>query len=237
MSETASSRRAIGLIVPSSNRVVERVAGRILAEHPDIDCCIVRVPYGAIVSDGPSPAYRLHPFDNAATLLADAGVDAISWNATRGATLGFDGDRELCRRIESRTGIPAVTTALATVDLLLAEPSRRIGFVTQGNETESLDILRQFRSQGVEIVDHSWLGIVDNLHAAQISGNTLLKVIRNLAAGSSLDTIVVWSTNLPGHAARLSEHTAAAFTILDSAEIGINAALGRISEQNLASPT
>lgn len=230
MSETTSSRRAIGLIVPSSNRVVERVVGQLLAGYPDIDCCIARVPYDSIVGASSIPAYRLEPFDTAATLLADAGVDAICWNATRGAALGFDVDRDLCRRIEDRTGIPAVTTSLATVGLLIAEPRKRIGFVTQGDEAESLDILGRFRSQGVDIVDHSWLGIVNNLDAAHLGCRTLLAEARDLAARSSLDTIVVWSTNLPGYAARLSEY-AAAFTILDSAEIGILAALSSAAER------
>ncbi|CAN7254803.1 hypothetical protein LJR090_001251 [Bosea sp. LjRoot90] len=230
MSEIASSRRAIGLIVPSSNRVVERVAGQLLAGYPDIDCCIARVPYGGIVGAGSIPAYRLEPFDTAATLLADAGVDAICWNATRGAALGFDADRDLCRRIEDRTGIPAVTTSLAAVELLIAEPSRRIGFVTQGDEAESLDILRRFRSQGIDIVDHSWLGIVNNLDAARVGCRTLLAEVQDLAARSSLDTVVIWSTNLSGYAARLSEHDAA-FTILDSAEIGIIAALSSAAER------
>lgn len=223
MSETACSRRAIGLIVPSSNRVVERVAGQMLAGHPNIDCCIARVPYGGIVETGTAPGYRLEPFDGAAMLLADAGVDVICWNATRGAALGFDADRELCRRIEDRTGIPAVTTSLAAVALLTAAAEKRIGFVTQGDEIESLDILERFRSQGVDIIDHSWLGIVDNLDAAYVGSDTLLAKARDLAARSSLDTVMFWSTNLSGYAARLSP--AADFGILDSAEIGIRAAL------------
>lgn len=228
MPETASSCRAIGLIVPSSNRVVERVAAQILAVYPSIDCCIARVPYGGILQAGSTLLYRHEPFDTAAMLLADAGVDAICWNATRGAALGFEADRELCRRIEDRTGVPAVTTSLATLGLLLAESSKKIGFITQGDEVESLDILSKFRLQGVEIVDHSWLGIVSNLNAAHLGAATLLTQARELAARSSLDIVVIWSTNLSGRVARLREPSPA-FTILDSAEIGINAALSGIS--------
>ncbi|MDX3808987.1 MAG: Asp/Glu/hydantoin racemase, partial [Bosea sp. (in: a-proteobacteria)] len=69
-----------------------------LATHPEIDLCVARVPYGGIVEDGAPPRYRLETFDTAADLLADAGVDVMCWNATRGAMLGFAPDRELCQR-------------------------------------------------------------------------------------------------------------------------------------------
>lgn len=225
MSEIASSRRAIGLIVPSSNRVVERVASRLLTGSAEIDFCIARVPYGGIVGAGPTGGYRLEPFDTAAMLLAEAGVDTICWNATRGAALGFAIDIELCRRIEDKTGIPAVTTSLATAELLREEPRRRVGLITQGDEAESLHVAGQFRAQGVDIVDHLWLGIASNLDAAHLGDDTLLTEARTLAARSGPDTILVWSTNLSGYAARLAADTASGLTILDAAEIGIIAAL------------
>jgi maleate isomerase len=233
MSETASPRRAIGLIVPSSNRVVERVASLVLARRPDVDCCIARVPYGGILAEG-GAGYQFEPFDRGALLLADAGVDAICWNATRGAVLGFAVDRELCRRIGDNTGIPAVTTALATIEILLGNPEKRVGLITQGDEAESLDVVRQFRSQGAEIVDHLWLGIANNLDAAYLGGNALLREARTLANRSSLDTVLIWSTNLSGYAARLAADDAAGFAILDSAEIGLNAALASADARHRA---
>jgi maleate isomerase len=172
-----------------------------------------------------APGYQLEPFDRAAMLLADAGVDAICWNATRGAALGFAVDHELCRWIQDTTGIPAVTTSLATVEILLQAPQKRIGLITQGDAAESLDVVAQFRSQGAEITDHLWLGIANNLDAASLGGDTLLTEARTLADRSSLDTVLIWSTNLSGYAARLADDDAADFTILDSAEIGLNAAL------------
>ncbi|MGO4671793.1 hypothetical protein AB4Z40_02755 [Bosea sp. 2YAB26] len=225
MPETASARRAIGLIVPSSNRVVERVAARLLAGTPEIDCCIARVPYDGIVAAAPAAGYRLEPFDTAAMLLEEARVDTICWNATRGAALGFAADRDLCRRIEDKTGIPAVTTALATLALLGAEPGRRVGLITQGDEAESLHVAGQFRRGDVDIREHLWLGITNNLDAAHLTGDRLLAEARTLAARSRLDTILVWSTNLSGYAAGLAADPASDPAILDAAEIGINAAL------------
>ena len=49
----------------------------------------------------------------AARLLADAHVDLVCWNGSKGGELGFDRDRELCRRITDELGIPSVTSVLA----------------------------------------------------------------------------------------------------------------------------
>lgn len=232
MSRREYRRRAVGVIVPSSNRVVERVATRMLSGQSEVDLCIARVPYGGIVDGDTRPRYRLEVFDTAAALLADAGVDVICWNATRGAMLGFDPDRELCRRIEGRTGIATVTTALGTLERLRDRARDRIGFITQGDEAEAAEVSVRFRSEGVEITSRSWLDIVHNLDAAQIDPGELLARIEKLASGSALDTVVVWSTNLPGFAARLAGPAAGSLNILDSAEIGMRSALDCLNRRH-----
>ncbi|RYE34567.1 MAG: hypothetical protein EOP23_04525 [Hyphomicrobiales bacterium] len=233
MSQREHKRRAIGMIVPSSNRVVERVATRMLATHPDIDLCVARVPYGGIVEGDACPRYRLETFDAAAALLADAGVDVMCWNATRGAILGFAPDRELCQRIEHRTGIAAVTTAIATLELLAKRGGERIGFITQGDESEAAEVSQRFRSEGVDVAAQSWLGIVHNLDAARFDPDELLARIDDLATRSSLDTVVVWSTNLPGFAARLGAPPAWSVEVLDSAEIGVQVALDSLNRRHI----
>ncbi len=66
----------------------------------------------------------------AAQLLADAHVELICWNGSKGGELGFDRDRLLCKRIEDEFGIPAVTSVLALDSLLQAAGIARIAFVT-----------------------------------------------------------------------------------------------------------
>ncbi len=203
-----------------------------LSGQPEVDLCIARVPYGGIVDGGARPRYRLEVFDTAAALLADAGVDVICWNATRGAMLGFDPDRELCRRLEGRTGIATVTTALGTLERLRNRGRDRIGFITQGDEAEAAEVSARFRSEGVEIASRSWLGIVHNLDAAHIDPGALLARIEELASGSALDTVVVWSTNLPGFAAQLAGPATGSLNILDAAEIGMRTALDSLNRRH-----
>lgn len=227
MAGAVQSRRALGLIVPSSNRMVERVAAAVLAGRPDLDGCIARVPYSGIVAaDGAH--YLAGPFDNAADLLADAGVGVICWNATRGAALGFEEDRALCARIERRTGVPAVTTALAALEMLRARAGRRLGLLTQGDERESAEVAARFGAQGVAVAGHDWLGIVDNLAAASVPAELLLAKARALAARDRLDDVLVWSTNLAGFQAGLAVGADDVLTLLDSAWIGLSASIAAI---------
>ena len=90
MHRIAPGPKAIGVILPSSNRVVERVTQAALSALPGVDACFARVPYGGHPQDG----YDTAPFVAAATMLAEAGADAGCWNATRGAGLGFDLEHE-----------------------------------------------------------------------------------------------------------------------------------------------
>ena len=75
-----------GVMLPSSNRTVERVAHAIRQDRPELDICMTRVPYDGHPTDG----YELESFRRATRLLSDTRPDVILWNATRGAMLGFD---------------------------------------------------------------------------------------------------------------------------------------------------
>jgi len=70
-------------------------------------------------------------------MLSDARVEAICWNATRGALSGFDPDRRLCAELQDLTGIPVTTTALAARDTLHARGVSRIAILAPGDRRET----------------------------------------------------------------------------------------------------
>lgn len=219
------AERAIGTILPSSNRVVERVTAAVLADHPDIDACFARISYHGDSKGQPSDGYDLVAFADAAALLAHAGVGVICWNGTRGAALGFDPDRRLCDAIGERTGVPALTTALATLDVLKSAGLRRIALVAQGSERESAVIAAQFARQGIVVAAGQHLDIFDNFAAATTPERVLEKHVETLARQRNCDAVLIWSTNLPGY--RLTRDSVSRFglPVLDSATIGIESAL------------
>ena len=74
---------AIGTILPSSNRVVERTTAAILRHLPEVDGCFARIPYAPDGSGQPQGAYDGASYAVAAGLLAHAGVGAVCWMLTR----------------------------------------------------------------------------------------------------------------------------------------------------------
>ena len=215
--------RAIGTILPSSNRVVERTTQAVLASHPDIDACFARISYHGHGRGQPADGYDLDAFVAAGEMLGHAQVGVICWNGTRGAALGFEPDRRLCDRLSERTGLPAVTTALATVELVRRLGIGRVAIVLQGTAAEGEVIAEQFRRQGVEIGSRTALGITDNFAAARIPPATLARHVEAVAERRDADAVLIWSTNLPGHA--VGGTIGRPLRLLDSATIGVTAAL------------
>lgn len=212
---------ALGVILPSSNRVVERVTHAMLRDCPGVDACFSRVPYAGHPADG----YDLPPFLQAAALLSQARPGVILWNATRGALLGFEPDRQLCTLVTRETGIPCMTTALATVDMLRGRGLRRIGLLSQGDAAEAARLTETFAREGIVIAGGQYLDITDNFQAADVSAVEIAARSTAIAGQPGLDAVLVWSTNLNGHdiAGQLSRDLGV--PVLDSTTIGAAAAL------------
>lgn len=214
---------ALGVILPSSNRVVERVTKSILDDFPGVDACFARVPYEGHPADG----YQVEPFLQSAELLADARAGIILWNATRGALLGFEPDRALCAMIEQETGIPATTTALETTALLAALGLTNIALLQQGDLREGEHLDRSFARQGITITARRDLGIRDNFEASVVSPDDIVQLSSALAT-SRPDAILIWSTNLDGHSLTRTLSAQLGIPVFDSGAIGTMAALRKL---------
>ena len=209
---------ALGVILPSSNRVVERATEARLAGLPAA-ACYARVPYGAMLK---GEAYDESVFLTAADLLADAGVAALCWNATRGAALGFTPDERLCAAVTRRTGLPMVTTALAARTRIHRDGYRRLGLVVQGGPEEAELVGARFVQAGIAIGVTRTLGITENRLAAAVSPSRLEEAARDAARAS--EAVLIWSTNLPGW--RLPA-TLDGVPLLDATSLGTEALLAQ----------
>src|SRR6476469_363686 len=111
---------AVGTITPSGNRTVEKVMQRLCAELDGVVPLFTRIPVHGATSPEAAPGgpYAWPVMEAAAALLAHAAPAALCWNGSKGGDYGFDVDVALCERITGWTGLPAVTSALATLDLL-----------------------------------------------------------------------------------------------------------------------
>ncbi|MDR6955396.1 maleate isomerase [Ancylobacter sp. 3268] len=188
-------RAALGMITPSANLVVERVTCAILSDFPEVSAHFSRTPvFGA---------RDLHPDDydwdgmlGAARLLAQARPDVIVWNGSKGATLGFSADRELCRRVTEQTGIPATTSTLALEAALGSLGAHRIAVVAPYASDYQRKLVAGFEREGLEVVAEAHSGIADNLDYAAVPDAAIAGMIRAVATARP-DAILAWCTNFP----------------------------------------
>jgi maleate isomerase len=203
--------KRLGMLVPSSNIVLEPETAKILAPHHWLTCHVSRLPVVTIsAEDGSRGQFDLPPVLATAKLLADARVDLILWNGTAASWLGFDRDRTLTEAIQAQTGIPATTAVLAINERLSRLGARRIGLVTPYIDAIDADIARNYREIGVDVVASERLRITDNFAIGEVSADQVSDMIRTVARARP-EAIVVMCTNLVG----------AAFAETLSAELGI----------------
>ncbi|WP_198373215.1 aspartate racemase/maleate isomerase family protein [Roseomonas rosulenta] len=219
------SRIAVGTILPSSNRVVERTTATLLRHLPGIDGCVARIPYAPDGSGQPAGAYDTPSYATAARLVGHAGVAAICWNGTRGAALGLAADRALAATLAAEAGCPATTTAIHAVALLHRWKARRIALVMPGAAAEATPHAAGFAAEGIETLAVRGLGCPDNLSAAAVPPHAIADAARALAAAARPHAILVWSTNLPGLACMAPLEAELGLPVLDSAALGVAALL------------
>lgn len=215
------SGRFLGQVVPSSNRTVERTTEFLLADIPDVSACYARIPYKPDGSGQPAGGYNIASFESALGMLADAGVEAISWNGTKGALDGFTVDRTLCEHMTEFCGLPVTTVSLDALTALSRLGARRIGVVSQRPTDQAWVIGRQFTAQGVETVAVRGLSVRSNAEAANVTPEELRVAVRGCASDGSLDAVLIWGTNMPGLPVVVELEKELGITVMDSCSLGL----------------
>jgi maleate isomerase len=186
------------MITPSSNTTIEPVTSRIFAPLGDgvtAHFTRIRVTHISLAQDS-LDQFSEEAMLNAARLLADARVDVIAWNGTSGSWKGLESDRELVRKIESETGVPATTS---TLDLL--EACRYLGVSRCGLATPYLSdvhdaIRRTHAAEGLQTVASAYLGITVNQEFAEVAPARIEALLRKVAIPDAQGIVVV-CTNFP----------------------------------------
>jgi maleate isomerase len=210
-------RRAIGTILPSSNRSVERVTSAVMRHFADLDACFARIPYYGPGIGQPPDAYDAAPYRQAAWQLRHAEVEVVCWNGSRGAALGLAHDEALCAAMAEEAGCPATTAALATARLLERIGARRLGFVVPGEADDAEDAAAGL---GCSLVAVRGFGHTDNLAAARTPPDEIAAAVREVARARP-DAVLIWSTNLPGWQVVPALEDALDLPVIDSGSAGV----------------
>ena len=213
---------AIGTITPSSNRTVETTLAAILRHLPGVESCVARIPYYGNAEGQPPDRYDLASFREAAWLLGHAGIGAVCWNGSRGATLGLAADEALCEALAQAAGCPATTTTLAAAALLQARGLRRVAIVTQGDPGYAT---QSAAGLGVAPAGIHAFGVTDNRVAAAIGPADLAHAARAAFGAAPADAVLIWGTNLAGWSVMAPLEAGLGVPVIDSAALGVQAAL------------
>ena len=181
----------LGLIVPSSNTNAEPLAADMLRGMNAV-AMASRFPLpsdlGAVIDE-----VLLGP---AADLLADSGVACQGFHGTSGCWLGFEHDRALADSLQSRTGIPATTASLATLQGIEAIGAKRVGLVFPGPVAIAERIEGELRDSGIEVIARSLPAVsMNNQQISRLSRSEIESLI-NDALAPGIEAIVCIGTNL-----------------------------------------
>ncbi len=216
----------LGTITPSGNLVVERVTQAILGDFPTVSGHYSRTPvHGA--SQVLVDSYDWDSMLGAARLLGHAQLDVICWNGSRGGSIGFAIDHELCRRVTAETGIPATTSTVALERVFRATGVARVGLVTPYAQPYQRQVMDVFAREGFPVVAEAGSGLTDNFSYAAVPDGEIVGMMRTVAAAKP-DAIVAYCTNFP--AAHLVDalERELGIPVYDSVSIGVWHALRTI---------
>ena len=217
---------AIGTITPSGNLVVERVTTAILADFPHVSGHYSRAPvHGA--SQVLLDSYDWDAFLGAADLLSHAKPGVICWNGSRGGSIAFAIDHELCRRVTAQTGIPAITSTTALEAVFRGTGVRRVGLVTPYEQTYQRKVMEVFGREGFSVVADAGSGLTDNFSYAAVPDAEIVGMMRTVAAAKP-DAIVAYCTNFPAAHLVDAMERELGVPVYDSVSIGVWQALRKL---------
>jgi len=215
----AAQKVFIGSITPSGNTVVERISLAILGEFPQASMHFSRTPVHGD-TDPHAGTYDFASMLGAADLLAHAHPALILWNGSKAASLRFELDRDLCTRIQSRTGVRASTSILALDQVLRAGGISRCALVSPYDAAYQQCIAACLAREGYECVAQAHAGLRDNLSFAQIDPDAIAGMLRTVAAARP-QAIVTVCTNFPAALVVAEMERELGIPIYDTVALGV----------------
>jgi len=216
-----TTRTRLGLLTPSSNTVLEPMTAAILADAPEVTAHFARFRVMEIsLSDDALGQFSFEPQLAAADLLADARVDVIAWAGTSGGWVGIENDRELCRMISERTGVPATTSTLALLAAFKELDAWRYGLVTPYLSNVQKRIVDNFEGRGLSCASELHLGDKGNFSFSEYDEDTIAGMVRSAAAATP-DAIAIYCTNFNGTRVAPELERELSIPVLDSVAVTI----------------
>lgn len=209
----------LGLLIPSSNVVLEPLAVRLQTQTADLTIHVARLGVLDVQLNTASRSqFKLDAQVAAAKLLCDAKVDRITWGGTSASWLGFAHDEAFVARMEKETGIPTSTCVLDINNRLTNLGVTQLGLVTPYTNDVATQINQNYTEMGFNVVaSRNNGGLLSNDFAA-IKSSVIEQMVQEVAVAKP-DAIVIMCTNMAGAQKASQLESDLGLPILDSAAI------------------
>ena len=189
------TRPRVGLLVPSSNTVMEPDFWRALPPGATLHT-------GRMYLEETTPEAESRMLDEhvlpAARDLATARPDLIVFGCTSaGALRGNQYDADLCRRISDLSGVPTVSVIASVRQAITASGARRVGVVTPYVDALNQRIRESVEADGVAVAGIAGLGISDNFEIATVPQERIVDFAERTLRDLDIDLAFVSCTNFP----------------------------------------
>jgi maleate isomerase len=183
----------IGLIVPSSNTVMEVDLYRRLPAPFAVHTA--RMFLEETTAEGEAVMLDEHVMP-AARDLGTARPHAVVFGCTSaGALRGNAYDVRLCSEIAAETGAETISTIASVRESIARRGARRIGIITPYVDALNEKIRASIEADGVEVAAIHGLGIDENFAIAEVTPDRIVEFAHGSFAGASIDLVFASCTN------------------------------------------
>jgi maleate isomerase len=217
----------VGLIVPSSNTVIEVDFYR-------------RLPVDATLHTARMYLEETTPAGESAMLddylpravddLRSARPDVVVFGCTSaGALRGNDYEAELIKQIEAQTGARAFSVAASVRSTIRSADARRVGVITPYVDSLNEKIRESLENDGLEVTAIHGLGITDNFTIADVDPERIVEFALERFRGSDIELLFASCTNFRALDAREQIHAALGVPVVTSNQAALVSVLDQIS--------
>jgi maleate isomerase len=216
----------VGLIVPSSNSVIEVDFYRRLPA--DATLHTARMYLEETTPEGESAMLDDH-LPVAITDLRTARPDVMVFGCTSaGALRGNAYEAELIKRIAEETGAETFSVAASVRRVIREAGGRRVGVITPYVESLNDKIRESLEDDGLEVAGIHGLGITENFAIAEVEPARIAQFASECFAGSDIDLLFASCTNFRAIDAREEIQAALGVPVVTSNHAALTVVLDQI---------
>jgi maleate isomerase len=231
MSARAARPARVGLMIPSSNTMMEVDFTRDLP--PGTALHTARMFMEDTTAAGENRMLDEFALP-AARDLGTARPDVVVFGCTSaGALRGNDYDAQLCDRISELTGAPTVSTISSVRAAIADSHATSVGVITPYVDELNQKIRASLEADGTRVASIAGLGITENFQIAEVSEEEIValavRALGDLAASGDIDLAFASCTNFGAMAARSAIAGRLGVPVITSNQAVLAAAVARLA--------